>query len=62
MHVSKARFALNIKKLHPKQLKKKRCSLEYWIYTIDTVCQLEGINDNVRKQNAIDKYDELINN
>jgi hypothetical protein len=36
--VSKVSFALNFKVIPPKQLKKKHCSLEYWLRTIDALC------------------------
>lgn len=60
--VSKVRFALNLKDNPPNQLKRKYCSIEYWKRSIDTVCQQKGINDHIRKQNAINKYHDLINN
>ena len=58
--VSKVRFALNMKNTSPNQLEIKKCSLEYWIRTIDSVCHLKGINDNDIKQKAIKKYNLLI--
>ena len=56
--VSKAKFALKLKNIEPKNCKK--CSLEYWINTINTLCTLSEIKNNNRRKEAINKYEELI--
>jgi hypothetical protein len=57
---SKARFALLLKNESPTTI--KRCSLAYWISTINTLCLINNINSGTRRQRAINRYDELINN
>lgn len=46
----------------PIQNVSQRCTQDYWIRTIDTICNLFRINNRITRQNAIDRFDELINN
>lgn len=60
--VSKARFALGLKNTMPIQNVQQRCTQEYWLRTIDTICLLKDINNRARRQSALDRFDGLINN
>ena len=56
---AKARFALNLK---PRTRNDKRCSSQYWERVVRRIAQLEQRVDEVRIQNAINRYDEIFNN
>jgi hypothetical protein len=58
--LSKVRFALDLKNTRPAS--NKRCSRDYWISVINTLCFSYGIKNRTRRQRAINLYDELINN
>ena len=60
--VSKAIFALGLKNNTPQQNVHQSCTQDYWIRTINTICVLNGVNNNVQRQTAINRFDELINN
>ena len=51
-------YKRKLKNIPPKNCKK--CSLEYWIKTIDTLCILNKINNKARRLEAISKYEKLI--
>ena len=55
--LSKAKYALNIKKQKPSN--NKKCSLDYWIKVIKTICNQQTISDTIKKE-AIRKYKQLI--
>jgi hypothetical protein len=59
--VSKARRALGLKGIL-KQNVNQKCSPDYWKKTINTICKIKGIIDLVQKQNAINRFDEFMNN
>jgi len=59
---SKARYALGLKNNLPRQNKSQKCTLDYWISTINTICVLNNLNNNGQIQIAISRFDELINN
>jgi hypothetical protein len=59
--VSKARLALGLKCIL-KQNVNQKCSPDYWERTINTICNLKNIIDIVQKQNAINRFDEFMNN
>lgn len=60
--VSKAIFALGLKNNIPQQNVRQSCTPDYWIRTINTICVLNGVNNDVQRQTAINRFDELINN
>jgi hypothetical protein len=57
---SKAKFALGLK--NERSFNTKSCSQAYWTRTIDTLCSINEIISNTRRQTAIDRYEEFINN
>lgn len=60
--VSKAKFALGLKNNSPIQNVRQRCTKDYWIRTINTICVLNGVNNDAQRQTAINRFDEIINN
>lgn len=60
--VSMAIFALGLKNNMPLQYVRQRCFQAYWIMAIDTICFITAINNRIRSQAAIDRFDDLINN
>jgi len=60
--VSKAKFALGLKNKIPIQKVRQRCTQDYWLRTICTICVLYGVITKEQRQNAINRFDELINN
>ena len=60
--ISKVKFALGLKTSMPLQNLPQKCSRDYWIRSIDTVCILNSIINRVTRQNAIARFEELINN
>jgi hypothetical protein len=60
--VSIARFALELKEEIPVHNPPQRCTLSYWINVLDTLCLINRIDDQARRQRAINRFNELINN
>jgi hypothetical protein len=58
--LSKAKYALNLKALTPKN--KKKCSKKYWILAIESIANEKNISDESIINSAIEMYTELIVN
>jgi hypothetical protein len=58
--VSKAKFALGLKKDIPKNT--KRCSNEYWKRAVKSVSKKYSLNDELKIESAINLYDKIIRN